>query len=143
VTRKIASIQERRGAIFVSAEHQTQAGFWIGDDQIAILSNPAPQELASAIKHALERSQSGVPTPPPNVRLDGPLLKAAKVSSWKTFVQSAKHVEVCQSADGFKVTPYRNLGAKEGFEPRTTDAIQLPLDSDQLGAAVLQALEAA
>ena len=74
------------------------------------------------------------------MRLDGPLLKAANVSSWKTFVQSAKHVGVCQSADSLEITPYKNLGAKEGFEPVASDAVQLPLGSDQLGTVVIQAL---
>lgn len=40
---KSASVYERKGVLYVSASHKTQAGFWVGDGDIAVLAAPHPQ----------------------------------------------------------------------------------------------------
>ncbi|MFM7378500.1 MAG: hypothetical protein ACKO1O_10310 [Erythrobacter sp.] len=122
--KRLAAVYERKGALFVIARHRTQAGFWIDDEQVDRLDRPTPEELGQAIEAALARSSKDVPTPPPTVRLDKPLLLAAKVSSWATFIKLSKHVSVSLDGDLFKIASHVNLGSKGGFEARP--AITIP-----------------
>lgn len=135
---KLASIYERKGMLFVSAEHRTQAGFWIGDEQLVSLDQPTPEELGTAIKLALARSQNDVPTPSRDARLDRPLLKAASVGSWRTFMLMSKHVSVSSDGNVLHIEPWRNAGVKAGFEPQTDRTVQCSasISSSQLGEAI-------
>jgi hypothetical protein len=133
---KLAAIYERKGALFVLAAHQTRAGFWIDDDIVISLRDPTTEELGRAISSALTRSRSGVPTPLPTVRTDQPILKAASVGSWATFMKSSKHVSVSKSDSGFKVTSYRNLGSREGFEPDADLELECETSLSDLGQIV-------
>lgn len=139
--RKRAAIYQKRGTIFVSASHRTQAGFWVEDDQVKTMTQPAASELEAAVRQALDRSQEKVPTPPPSVRFDRPLLKAANVSSWATFMKLSTHVDVCREGDELKITPYRNLGPKEGFEPQKEQQVVISSSSNGWGQVVLDALQ--
>jgi hypothetical protein len=115
--KKLVAVYERKSTLFVTADHRTKAGFWIGDEQVISLNGPTAEELGQAIEEALARSKDGVPTPPPTARFDRPLLKAAGVGSWSTFMKLSRHVSVSSSDGILKITPYRNLGGKGGFEP--------------------------
>lgn len=140
---KSVSIYERKGVVYVSASHQTQAGFWVGDSNVVALIDPQAADVGSAVEAALARSRENVPTPPTSADLSGPLLAAAGVASWNTFARMAKHVDVYQKGDVFEITPYRNLGGKEGFEPISSKATLLPSGSPGLAAAVARAIEMA
>ena len=141
--RKSAEVYERKGTLFVSASHRTQAGFWIGDEEVSVLSDPTPELVEAAVKSALILSQDGVPTPPPTAKLGGSLLSAAGVSSWATFMNLSKLVDVHQQEGEWRITPYRNLGRKEGFEPYKEQEVTLACSSGGLGQAVLVALQSA
>jgi len=141
--RKSAEVYERKGTLFVSASHRTQAGFWIGDEKVSVLSDPTPDLVEAAVKSALILSQDGVPTPAPTAKLGGSLLSAAGVSSWGTFMNSSKLVDVHQQQGEWRITPYRNLGRKEGFEPCKEQEVTLACSSGGLGQAVLDALQSA
>lgn len=138
-----ANIYQRSGIVFVSASHQTQAGFWVDDDFVEALSFPQPAEVGRAVETALVRSREGVPTPPPSADLSTPLLAAAGVTSWNKFAKSAKYADALQNDDTIKVTPYRNLGGKDGFEPMSDKVILLSSGALSLGEAVASALEIA
>lgn len=137
---KLAAIYERKGTVFVTPSHRTKAGFWIDDDVVVALVAPTPEELGRAIEDALERSQPGVPTPAPNARIDNPLLKAALVGSWGTFMKLSKHVSVSSDGGVMRLTPYRNLGSKGGFEPQASQPLQSRPSTPELGEAVMAAL---
>lgn len=134
--KKLAAIYERKGVLFVSASHQTQAGFWVDDEMVTVLTEPTLEEFGQAIVTALERSKNGVPTPPPTARLEKPLLKAANVSSWTTFMNLSKHVSVSSEDGSLKITPYLYLGRKGGFEPRPDAVHQPSLSASELGKLV-------
>lgn len=140
---KSVSIYERAGTVYVIASHKTQAGFWVDDDEVMTLVAPQTAELGNAVQAALTRSREGVPTPPPSVDLSLPLLAAAGVASWNTFAKAAKHVDVRLNGDTIKVTPYKNLGGKDGFEPMQDKATLLPLGIFELADAITHALEIA
>jgi len=141
--KKLAAIYERKGKLFVTASHQTKAGFWIDDEHVVCLSQPTHDELGRAIEMALDRSQNGVPTPPPNARMDKPLLAAAGVGSWAKFMKSSQHVSVVSDGVSLKVTPHRNLGSKEGFEPEPDLAFPYADSPSDLGQIVADFLSRA
>ena len=141
--RKLAAIYERKGALFVTAAHRTIAGFWIDDERVDTLDRPVPEDLGRAVEAALARSQDGVATPPPTARPDKPLLRAAGVSSWATFMKLSKHISVSLDGDVLNITPYRNLGGKEGFEPQPYVAVALPASASTLGTKLIEMLNEA
>lgn len=140
---KSVSIYQRKGAVYVAASHQTQAGFWVDDEDVVTLVAPQPADVGHAVEAALARSREGAPTPPPSADLSAPLLAAAGVASWNTFTKTAKYVGVRQNGDTIKVTPYKNLGGKDGFDPMQDKATSLPSGNLGLAAAVVRALEMA
>jgi hypothetical protein len=141
--KKLAAIYERKGGLFVIASHQTKAGFWVDDEHVVCLNQPTHDELGRAIKMALDRSQNGVATPPPDARIDKPLLAAAGVGSWATFMKLSQHVSVFSDGSSLKVTPHRNLGSKGGFEPEPDLAASSGDSTSALGQAVADLLSRA
>jgi hypothetical protein len=135
---KLASIYERKGEIFVTAAHQTKAGFWIDDDRVVSLTQSTPEELGGAVELALALSRNDVPTPPPNQQIGKPLLEAAGVGSWATFMRLSKLVSISMDGDVLKATPYRNLGGRGGFEPQPDVAIQPPISASVLGETIMK-----
>lgn len=138
----LASIYERQGSLFVTASHQTVAGFWLIDDRVSRLDGPSVEELGRAIELALGRSQTDVPTPPRDASPGKPLLQAAGVGSWRKFMPMAKHVTVAGDVATLTIEPWRNAGAKAGFEPQPELAVALPTTTpaEVLGRAVLDCL---
>jgi hypothetical protein len=141
--KKLAAIYERKGRLFVTASHQTKAGFWVDDEHVVCLNQPTHDELGRAIKMALDRSQNGVATPPPDARIEKPLLAAAGVGSWATFMKLSQHVSVFSDGGSLKVTPHRNLGSKGGFEPEPDLAAPSADSTSVLGQAVADLLSRA
>jgi hypothetical protein len=141
--KKLAAIYGRKGRLFVTASHKTKAGFWIDDEHVACLSQPSHDELGRAIEQALDLSQEGVSTPQPDARIDKPLLTAAGVGSWTTFMKLSKHVSVSSDGSLLKVTTSRNLGSKEGFEPEPDMAVPSATSVSALGQIVADLLSRA
>jgi hypothetical protein len=143
MTTLAAAIYERKGTLFVLARHQTKAGFWIDDNDVVTLSGPSAEELGCAVKVALAGSQEGVPTPSPAARVSKPLLTAAGVGSWATFMKASKHVGVWSNEDALELTPYRSKGARGGFEQQPSVALPRELPALALGQVILEALSRA
>lgn len=141
--KKLAAVYERKGKLFVTASHQTKAGFWVEDEHVACLNQPTHDELGRAIEQALDRSQNGVPTPLPDTRIDKPLLAAAGVGSWATFMKLSQYVSVVSDGSSLKVTPHRNLGSKGGFEPEPDLAVLSAASTSALGRIVTNMLNRA
>jgi hypothetical protein len=137
---KLVSVYQRGGSLFIAASHRTLAGFWVTDEHVSVLANPNADETADAVIAALDHSKDGVATPASSANLDRPLLAAAGVSSRKAFAEGSTLAVVRSSAEGLKVTPYRNLDARGGYEPQPDLAVTLPVGSSEVGRAVLAAL---
>lgn len=133
---KIAAVYERKGALFVVASHRTIAGFWIDDEHVDRFDAPTHEELGQAIEAALARSSNGVPIPPPTVQLDKPLLLAAGVGSWATFMKLSKRVTVSLDGDVLNITSHTNLGSQGGFEERSSIEAPSSTPSSTLGEKV-------
>lgn len=140
---KLVSIYQRKGSLFVSACHKTDAGFWLADTETEVVDHNDEQGLEKAIINALARSREGVPTPVRDTNRIAPLLDAAKVSSWSTFIKLAKSVDVYLKDETFEITPYRNLGGSDGFDPMTEKIVRLDEKTSDLGSSVLAALTVA
>ena len=136
---KLASIYQRKGSLFVSAYHKTEAGFWVANTETETVEPHDKVGLEKAIMNALARSREGVPTPARNANHTASLLDAAKVSSWSTFAKLAKSVDVFAKDGVFEITPYQNLGGSDGFEPMTGSVIHLADDAADVGSWVLKA----
>jgi hypothetical protein len=141
--RKLVGIYERKGVIYVSPYHQTDAGFWVGDEKNIVVEERDTAVLAGAILESLSESKQGVPTPPRDFDSSLTLLKAAGVASFSTFAKSAKSVSVELIEDVIEITPDRNEGVKNGFVPMTDKVIKLPAGHANLATAVLSALDIA
>lgn len=140
---KLATIYRRKGVLFVTASHKTEAGFWVADRETSVVGPSNMVDIEKIIVESLARSQSGVPTPTPDADLVGSLLLAAGVSSWGTFSRLAQCVDVRLEDGRLQITPYRNLGGRDGFAPITDKAVEISEGSPDLGKAVLSALEVA
>lgn len=140
---RLASIYLRKGKLFVSASHKTEAGFWVADDQNSVVENGDEASVQDAVIEALARSKNGVPTPPRDADLVSSLLAAANVSTWSTFAKLAKCVDVHLGDGELEITPYRNMGGSDGYEPISEKVLKLSEGSEELGKAVLAAFEVA
>ena len=140
---KLATIYRRKGTLFVAASHKAEAGFWVADKKTAVVESNNEGDIQSAVVEALARSQDGVPTPARDADLVGSLLAEAGVSSWSTFFKLAKCVDVHLKDGKLEITPYRNMGGSDGFDPMIDKAVELPEGSPDLGKAVLAAFEIA
>jgi hypothetical protein len=70
------------------------------------------------------------------------MLELAGVKSWADFMRDAASLGLEVDGKWLKITPYRNLGPKEGFEPAPERAIEVPVESSpaEIGAAIDEAL---
>lgn len=74
-----------------------------------------------------------------------PVIRAAKVASWREFITNTAMVEVARAGDAFKVMPMTALARPQGaYEPAINEEIGLvsPTPED-LGLAVLRAFTTA
>ncbi|WBY08728.1 hypothetical protein PIB19_04610 [Sphingomonas sp. 7/4-4] len=97
---------------------------------------PIAADIAFGLKDALAKSAVVVPHP-----LQGewkglfePFQDAAGVRSYAAFMKAAQCVSIDVGDDQVEITPQRNLGPKEGFEPIADAAVLFPVE-DELGAA--------
>lgn len=140
---KVCEVFERKGKLLVQTSSRTSLGVWVLDGDVAVLAaGVPPDEIGSTVLRALARS-SVVPHPTSWDHLTTGLLSAAGVRSWRTFSKGTRSVSV-ELDNEVVVTPSRNLGAVDGFEPLSNLAIRLSADApvEQLGRTVRDGLEA-
>lgn len=140
---KEAVVNVRKKKWIIGTYSQTVDGVWIHDGDYAVLSDDAdPSELGVSLMLALSRSVSGIPHPKSWDGHREPLLRAAGVRSWNTYVKGAKSISVRQDDKKIMLTPMANRGARGGFTfllERTVEVAATAADAE-IGAAILQAL---
>lgn len=130
------------GKLVIAPECQTTIGVWIAGNPVELTSLD-PAEAGRAVIRALSKSKQGVPHPKDWNAIRGPLLSAANASSNTAFMRSAKHVAI-EFCDGtLTLTPSRNLGAKNGFEPIEAASVKAEADATSLGQTLAGALSRA
>lgn len=140
---KLASVYERKGKLYVSASHKTEAGFWVSDPSISVVDQGDEASVREVIVVALAASKNSITTPPRDADHISPLLEAARVSSWSTFSKLAKHVDIHLKDGVIEITPYKNMGGSDGFDPMTANVITIREGDSKLGSAVLEAIKIA
>jgi hypothetical protein len=135
---KRAAIFLRQGELFFDTESQTKDTLWVSTEDVLTCDVEDLDRIASSLRSALDRSRTGVETPRPSADLTGPLLAAAKVKSWSTFIRGAKCVSAGLEDGLITLTPQRRMQASyaDVFEKERT----IRLYSESLGQAVLDAM---
>jgi hypothetical protein len=110
-----ASAYEWHGRIFLHPDSRTTTGLWVGSEPNASADPGNVVELGRAILLALSGSKDGVPHPSIWEDLSAPMLKFAGAKSFRDFFGSARCVSIKLQDDRVTLTPYRNLGARDGI----------------------------
>jgi len=140
---KRATVYRRGAVILIHPSSCTTDGVWIlSKPCVRLSSDCGDAEMGSAVLSALEGSKLSVPHPTQWKGLLEPLLMAAGVKAWKTFVKSAVCVEVEQQNGQLEFIPTVNLGSDEGFQANKSkqSEVVLPARSDVVGAVLRGAL---
>lgn len=142
MNKGFATVYDRDGRLYVHSSSQTTAGLWIRNDApVLVPSKENVGEIGRSVRQCLEASRQGVPHPTVWTNMFKPVLKAAKVRSYRAFMTSARCLGVSVAEGVVTLTPTRNEGSRGGFA-YLPDAAKITLGSDEtLGAAVLEALE--
>lgn len=137
MTKSVAAyLVNGRVLIAPSVRTTSGVGLEIGPQNLA--TSPDLKEVEVGLATAFGRSEWIVPHPVQSEWKGSfdPFLKAAGVRSLKAFMATAQLIYVDEKDGEWIVTPHRNLGAKEGFEPIEEDRQRLP-DLSAVANAVL------
>lgn len=135
----------RRGVFIVERVDTTVDGIPFATADLTVLPlDTSPDKLGHTLVMTVDRARVGLPA----LKQDDweaqltPLLDAAGVSSWRTFVRGTREVAVFAESDWIDLLPTSNLGSTEGFEAREDLGVRKGRsDIRQLGAAVIGLLE--
>jgi hypothetical protein len=136
-----ASAYEWHGRIFLHPDSRTTTGLWVGSEPNASADPGNAVELGRAILLALSGSKEGVPHPSIWEDKSAPLRKFAGAKSFRDFFGSARCVSIKLQDDRVTLTPYRNLGARDGYVPIKGKDRTSPPNAPELGAALLSAFQ--
>ena len=146
---KYGAVYERRGKIIFHADGKTTAGVFISIEPFVVLDTAAAGAavLGSTLRQVLQHSREGLRHPAPNEwdAISLPLYAAVGVRSWGAFVRGAELTNVEADEQTIRLLPHKNLGARDGFQPRGLDTIEVSARAtdEEVGSAVMRALEVA
>jgi hypothetical protein len=122
--RRSAHIYRRGDQYFVTASSQTRDGFGLEEGPVEIFAAGDGEALANAVRGALGRSRSGIPTPKNWSSHPNRVVQAAGLKRFNAFAKGAALVSVDEEEPGkFRILPSRNGGSKEGFVGLEDEAI--------------------
>ena len=138
---KSVAVYRANGRLLVAPMVRSTNGLGLEIDPKDLGECPDEESVEAAIASALAQSERIVPHPEQSEwkGFFNPFLKAAGVRSYKSFMATARSLSVDEECGVLIVTPNRNLGAKEGFEPIVADRQTLP-DLSATAKAVLELL---
>lgn len=143
--KKGATLYKRGRNLIIYPDHKTPNGIWIAGTPVFVLdeASSSGDSLALKVKEALSLSQSGVTAPSRDGFRDRfkPVLDAAGVKTWATFVKGTVCVSIMQEDGVVTLTPTRNSGSRGGFRHQNEIAIKVPFDIESLEGALRQAIE--
>ena len=113
---KSAVAYSRRGKILIHSSSKTKDGVWIlGEPVISIGDVIDANVVGASLRQCLDGSRIGVDHPKSFSDLFSPVLKLAKVKSYKEFSREAKCVEIVEDGAVIGFFPTTNHGVDEGF----------------------------
>lgn len=113
---KCASVYARSGAYFLHPDGTTTDGLRIAMSPcVRLPAGCSDVELGEAVIAALGASRTGLRHPWHDEwkLIPQPLLRAARVRSWRAFAREASQVSLTLEADALTVTPWKRDG--DGF----------------------------
>ena len=136
---KSATLYLRSARFLIHCSSQTTNGVWVLTRPcIALDGGVSDSEVGAAALSALQASRRGVPHPRQDQwrGLFEPMLELAGVKSWKAFVTGAACLDLALEGETVTLTPMRNLGAANGFEPDASRSTTAKAEPEALGRAV-------
>ncbi|MDR0516480.1 MAG: CdiI family contact-dependent growth inhibition immunity protein [Fibromonadaceae bacterium] len=109
---KSTSIYMRNKHYYIMPYSQTTVGLYIGVEPITVLDdNVSDKILGKSIVDSFAFSKEEIPNPSDSDNVAKPLLKAAKVKSWRAFMSGSESISF-ENIDGvIKLLPWVNGGA--------------------------------
>jgi len=130
------------GHVIIAPVVRTTTGLGLEIEPRSLGASPDINATGAALAAALASSKRIISHPSQDEwkGFFAPFQSAAGVRSYKAFMKEAKRVSVRVIDDHLKLTPQRNLGSKEGFEPIPDEAVVLSLDDMSAAGANLLGL---
>jgi hypothetical protein len=127
----------RGGKWFLHSDSKTTDGVWIASAPF-LYSDSNPESLGEIVVKTLLGSSEDVPHPTNWSKVFSPMLDLSGCKSWNAFTKGASLVSIEMDGASISLTPYRNLGPKEGFEPIEVELVLFPLNTSaiELGEAL-------
>jgi hypothetical protein len=141
-------IYGRQGFCYISPDDRTVDGVWIGSGHVVKVEASDPDEIGGAVLSALGRSRGGAPHPRQEEwaeqrrRALAPILEAAGLRTWRSFVRTAQLITACGADGGVIVELWAHDGRRlDVFVPAVErHPERLPLDPDAVGLSVAKLL---
>ncbi len=142
--KKGASLYQRGSFLFILPNHRTTKGIWVSGVPVMVIEEGAVDAItiASKVREALSASVYDAPQPSQEQYkiLFQPVLDAANVKSWATFMKGTRYVDLILADGAITLTPTRNAGAREGFKFTPAENLVVPDRLEDLVAAIPVAL---
>jgi hypothetical protein len=148
----LVTVYRRSGEYLLAGSSRTTEGVWVHDGAPGVLGEAEadPERLGQELLACLALPRPAVPHPGPGEWPDRrraglePILRAARVRSWRAFVSTADLVEVSRAGGSVSVAPMRAMPEHRGaFETDLARVQRLTAPSSaELGNAVLRAFGA-
>ena len=117
---KRAEIYMRNGSFYIRSQSKSTVGIFLWAGPIIVSEDSISAEaLGRNILDAFAFSTENIPHPANSTEWSQnlkPFLEAAKVRSWKTFMNGAEAVALKNIDGTIELIPYINRGAKMGFD---------------------------
>jgi hypothetical protein len=144
VSVRTATVYLRSKRLILERVDVTTDGVPIGTDDLLVVPSDIPAaELGTQLLGIMKRARQSVPHPSQDQwdSLLRPLLDAAGVSSWRTFMNGARDLSVFDDNGVIELLPSTNLGPKGGFAVDEPGLRRVPKsDPTLLGHSVKAAL---
>jgi hypothetical protein len=134
----------RYGVAYVPTVAQTDAGFFLDVDPVAVVSATDTEALQHAIKQAIGRGNPKVATPTRAAFPKPVLLKYAKVKSWSAFEKGCLNWTIVEEDGVYQVKPGRKRPDR-GWEddPKRSKALLPGTSIDGVAQRVTSSVQAA
>lgn len=153
VNETMIDVFQRPDGYFVVSAEQTTGGLWLYVSEPPTVIEPSADavQLGTVVGSCLAHPRPIVPHPSQNDWTEvrraslAPIMRAAKVRSWRSFLATARLISVDRSDQQYTVTPMQRRGnPSSAFTPDITQEQRLASPSKEaLGQAVLVAFRAA
>jgi hypothetical protein len=153
VSESLLTIYARSEGCYLVPSAKTTAGLWqhVAETPTFLRADAAPTQIGREALACLAEPRTQTAHPQRDEWKEArqgsldPIIRAAKVRSWRAFISNTTTVDVARTEDTFKVTPMRAMPKPYGaFEPDLDGEFELDSPTpEDLGRAIVRAFMAA